>query len=323
MHRLLIAALVLTAGCAQQRALSRYAPGDARDYFLSPRLQAITENQIERGEPRPILDGAGWVLGIPSKIVLWDRRIDNHRISPETEAAITEYLETNDLASVKVRLNQYAPRDEWRRLVANDAVNPGWRYTFGAVAWLEDVIFPGRLFGGDHYNPFTNTINIYSDVPAVGLHESGHAKDWARRKYKGTYAAVYAIPGAPLWHEAVASRDALAYVRAAGSPEEQEEAYRLLYPAYGTYVGGAVGDLVPGVGMIPYAGAVITGHIAGRIRGRYVARQTRATEAQQISRQPNEDMPNEDMPNEDMSNRQFDESISARGPEPLNRPVEH
>src|SRR5262249_10463721 len=90
-------------------------------------------------------------------------------------------------------------------------------------------------------------------------------------------------PGAPLWHEAVASRDALAYVRAAGSPEEQEEAYRLLYPAYGTYVGGAVGDWVPGVGIVPYAGAVFAGHIAGRIRGRQIARQTRASQAEEIA----------------------------------------
>jgi hypothetical protein len=243
-------------------------------------LQDVTGDQLERGERRPILDGAGWVLGIPSKVVLWDRRIDNHSISPETEQAIAEYLAANDLATVKVRLNQYAPGDEWRRLVANDAVGAGWRYTFGAVSWLGDAILPGRLFGGDHYNPYTNTVNIYSDVPAIGLHEAGHAKDWARRKYKGTYAAVYELPCAPLWYEAVASRDALAYVRTNGSPEDQEEAYRLLYPAYGTYVGSAVGGFLPGVGIIPYAGAVVGGHVAGRIEGRRIADQTRRAIAQ-------------------------------------------
>src|SRR6476660_9000124 len=242
MHRLLIAALVLTTGCAQQHALSRYAAGDARDYFVSQRLQALTEDQIERGQPRPILDGAGWVLGIPSKIVLWDRRVDNHRISPETEAAISEYLALNELTSVKVRLNQYAPGDEWRRLVRNDAVGAGWRYTFGTVSWLGDTIIAGRVFGGDHYNPYTNTINIYSDAPAIGLHEAGHAKDFARRKYKGTYAALYVLPVMPLWHEAKATNDALGYVVQTHPPDEQKEAYRLLYPAYGTYVGNAIGN---------------------------------------------------------------------------------
>lgn len=283
MHRLLLVALVLIGGCAQQHVHAPYAFGDARDYYISDRLAAITENQIERGRPRPVLDGVGWVAGIPSKIVLWDRRVDNHSISLETEEAITEYLAVNDLTSVKVRLNQYAPGAEWRRLVANDAVGAGWRYTFGTVSWLGDTIFPGRLFGGDHYNPYTNTVNIYSDAPAIGLHEAGHAKDWARKKYKGTYAAIYAIPAVPLWHEAVASRDALRYMDTTGSPEAQEEAYRLLYPAYGTYVGGAVGDLVPGAGIIPYAGAVVAGHIAGRVQGRRIAGETRMAEVRQLT----------------------------------------
>jgi hypothetical protein len=271
MRGFLVSALIVISGCALHRAPSRYVYGDACDYYTSEKLQAITGEQIERGQTRPVLDGVGWVLGIPSKIILWDRRVDNHSVSPETEAAIAEYLAVNDLTSVKVRLNQYAPGDEWRRLVANKAVGPGWRYTLGVVDWLGDTIFPGRLFGGDHYSPYTNTVNVFSDVPAIGLHEAGHAKDWARRKYKGTYAAVYLLPGAPLWHEAVASRDALAYVEANGSPDEQREAYRLLYPAYGTYVGNAVSDFVPGLGIIPYAGAVVVGHVAGRVQGSSVA----------------------------------------------------
>jgi len=279
MRSLLIAALIVIAGCAQHRAPSRYAYGDAGDYYTSEKLQTVTGEQIERGQPRRVLDGVGWVLGIPSKIVLWDRRVDNHAVSPETEAAIAEYLAVNDLTSVKVRLNQYAPGDEWRRLRANTAVAPGWRYTLGALDWLGETIFPGRLFGGDHYSPYTNTMNIYSDVPAIGLHEAGHAKDWAQRKYKGTYAAVYLLPGAPLWHEAMASRDALAYVQANGSPEEQQEAYRLLYPAYGTYVGSAIGDVVPGAGILPYAGAVVTGHIVGRVRGQFLPTETPNSDA--------------------------------------------
>jgi hypothetical protein len=87
----------------------------------------------------------------------------------------------------------------------------------------------------------------------------------------------------PLWHEAVASRDALRYIDATGSPEDQEEAYRLLYPAYGTYVGGAVGDILPGAKIIPYAGAVVAGHIAGRIQGRRIAGETRLAEVQQLT----------------------------------------
>ena len=33
---------------------------------------APDEPQIEEGKPRPLIDAAGWVFGIPSKILLWD-----------------------------------------------------------------------------------------------------------------------------------------------------------------------------------------------------------------------------------------------------------
>jgi hypothetical protein len=258
----LLAVAMPPCGCAKHRP---YELGAAIQYNASPKLAAITTPQVERGSKRPVLDGVGWVIGIPGKIVLWDRRIDNHDVSLHTEARIAEYLAANELTNVKVRVNQYAPGDEWRRLRNNTAVGWGWRYTFGTFAWLGETIFPGRVWGGDHYNAYTNTIYLFSDVPAVALHEAGHAKDFARRDWPGTYAAIYTLPIVPLYHEAIATRDALGYIREFGSEDEEREAYTLLYPAYGTYVGGAMGDFVPGYGLAVYAAAVAGGHVAGRI----------------------------------------------------------
>lgn len=227
--------------------------------------------QIQRGNPRKVLDAAAWVIGIPSKLILWDRRVDNHRIGPETEAAIATYLDTNGLGTTRVRINQYAPADDWRRLVRNDAVGIPWRCTLGAVSTLYETVWPGRLFGGDHYNPFTDTIHLYSDVPALALHEGGHAKDFARRKWKGTYAASYVLPIVPLYHESVASRDVMAYVKTLGTPEQQREACRILYPAYGTYVGSAFGAIAPRYGDPIYLGSVVAGHFWGRSEARKFA----------------------------------------------------
>ncbi|MFM2095118.1 MAG: hypothetical protein RIS70_2242 [Planctomycetota bacterium] len=274
---LLPACFVMLAGC---RTVPDCNSGDLQsnrvlsersDYLVADELCEQTDPQIERGEPRPLLDGVARIVGIPSRVILWDRRIDNHNVSLTTEAVIAEYLDRNELDTVKVRVNQYAPGDEWRRLVANKRVGWGWRYTAGTLSWLQDTILPGRLFGGDHFNPFTNTIYLYSDVPAVALHEAAHAKDFARRRYKGTYAVAYTLPGVPLWHEAIASRDALAYVRAYRSPDEEREAYRILFPAYGTYVGNAAAQVLPWNSTLVYAGAVIPGHVLGRWRARHVA----------------------------------------------------
>ncbi|AMV35569.1 hypothetical protein VN12_25985 [Pirellula sp. SH-Sr6A] len=227
-------------------------------------LIADEEPMLERGKKRPIIDAFGWVWGIPSKILFWNRRIESHSISPETELLLQDYLIENDLVDVKVRLNQYRPLDDWRRLTRNKSVAWPWRYTFGAVATLGETVIPGRLFGGDHYNPYTATIHLYSDVPAIAYHEGAHAKDFSNREYPGTYAALYVLPIVPLWHERTATNDVLAYVRDRGDPQSQREAMHVLYPAYGTYVGNAAGTLLPTASTPLYLASVIAGHVAAR-----------------------------------------------------------
>ncbi|MCA9133779.1 MAG: hypothetical protein KDA45_11520, partial [Planctomycetales bacterium] len=257
--------LGLTGGCQPLSPKSI----DAARIYDSPDLRD-GEPQIQRGEPRKVLDALGWAWGIPSKVLLWDRRVENHRISATTEAALADYLQHNHMSTVRVRLNQYRPGEDWRRLTRNKAVGAPWRYTLGAVSVLGETLIPGRVFGGDHYNPFTNTIHLYSDVPAIALHEGAHAKDFARRKWKGTYAASYLLPVVPLAHESIASRDVVAYLEAYGTAEQQAAAYRILYPAYGTYAGNAMGYALPAYATPLYVGSVLSGHAWGR----YEAAQT-------------------------------------------------
>ena len=247
---------IALSGCAS----SPYTYGSADRYYSSPELAAHTEVQMERGRPHKAIDTFGWVWGIPSKILLWDRRVENHQIDVHTEAQLATYLSENELSTVKVRLNQYHPRDDWHRLVANKSVGAGWRYTVGVISVAAEAIFPGRLFGGDHYNPYTNTIHLYSDAPAIALHEAGHAKDFARRKWKGTYAAAGILPIVPLIQEGIATSDALGYLQVTDRVSAQQEAYEILYPAYGTYVGAEIKALGP-FGVVFGA---IGGHAVGR-----------------------------------------------------------
>ena len=222
---------------------------------------------VERGQPRPLIDAFGWFWGIPPKIILWNRRAENHNISPETEQWLVDYMVENDLYDVKARLNQYRPLDDWRRLVRNESVAWPWRYTFGVVAVAGETIFPGRLFGGDHYNPYTATIHLYSDIPAVALHEAAHAKDFSNRKYPGTYAAIYTLPVVPLYHERVATNDVLAYAQNSNDLAIQQETRHVLYPAYGTYAGSAAGAAVSQWSMPLYLAGILVGHAAGRYEG--------------------------------------------------------
>jgi hypothetical protein len=262
---LLVALLVvmsLTGGCAS----IPYHYGKDNEYI--PPVTAPEKLHIEEGRPNKFIDTLGWIFGIPSKLILWNRRVDNHEISEDTRKAIEDYLDRNELETVKVRLNQYAPGNEFSRIVHNTSVGAGWKYTVGMLGWLFYTILPQRVIGGDNYNPFSNTINLYSDVSAIAVHEGAHAKDFAGRKYKGTYAAAYVfVPFFPLYAEAISSNDAISYLRADGTATEQKEGYKILYPAYGTYVGASVAPFLssPWNVLAPVLGA-IPGHIIGRVK---------------------------------------------------------
>jgi hypothetical protein len=85
------------------------------------------EGGFEHGKKNIVLDGAGWVMGIPSKLLLWNTKVDSHSVSPETEQQLRQYLASRGLTDVKVRINQYHPKAEWKRLAQNKAIHPGWR----------------------------------------------------------------------------------------------------------------------------------------------------------------------------------------------------
>ncbi|QEF96221.1 hypothetical protein Mal15_02480 [Stieleria maiorica] len=254
--------LVSCAGC---RVLSP-TPIKVDKQYVAPALLSDNGPQVEIGRPNKLLDGVGNVIGIPSKLLLWDRRVDRHKISEDTLITLTQYLEYNNLAHVKVRANQYDPLDEWRRLRKNTSVAAPIRYTLGTLAVAGDALLPGRLFGGDHFNPYTQTIHLYSDVPAIALHEAGHAKDFTRREYQGLYSIAYAF--VPIWHETLATEDAFSYLQTIGDPGQIAEANRILYPAYGTYVGDTIGNFAPGAALPIYLGSVALGHVNGRMLNR-------------------------------------------------------
>ena len=271
---ILLAALA-GGGCASVP----YHPGQQMVREDTLRLRP-EEPQVERGEPYWLIDGLGWVIGIPSKIILWNRKVENHHVTTNTQEHLAGYLAENDLGQVKVRINQYAPHRDWSRLFRNKRVGWGWRYTIGILSCAFYTILPQRIFGGDNYNDYTDTINIYSDIPAVALHEGGHAKDFASRKWKGTYGFAYMLPFVALYHEGVATGDAVGYLRDQPDAEAEKRAYHILYPAYGTYVGGSFGEYVAPYSWVFYAG-VIPGHIVGRWKGGTVE-ERRAKEAAQV-----------------------------------------
>jgi hypothetical protein len=205
------------------------------------------------------VDWLGNLFGILSKLILWNWKVKRHHILTETETAVDAYLKVHDdtLGNVSVQLNRYAPQDAWKRLFTNKGVKWPYRLFLGTfLVLIADTLLIDRIFGGDRYNPFTHQVHIHSDLPSVALHELGHATDFAERRYRGSYALLYIVPFFNLYHEYIASKKAFTYVREEKLPETEIEAYKVLYPAYGTYVGSYLGFAF----LVP----VIVGHVWGR-----------------------------------------------------------
>ena len=149
--------LVLSSvGCSTFNALEKH-----EIIYDSPVTQ-VQPVQIQRGRPRPIIDAAGKFFGLPNRIAIGKSGIDSHSVSHATEMKITNYLEQNNLNSVLIRSNQYAPLDEFKRTLANDRIRPIWKSTFGTYNLLKYTLLPGRIVGGDWYNPYSNSLHVYS-----------------------------------------------------------------------------------------------------------------------------------------------------------------
>lgn len=231
---LLCVLIAMGSGCANWRA------GQGKAY-----RDQVTGITVKHGRDAPVIDAIGWVAGTPNKLALWDRRADNHDIAPETVGGVLRYMNANSLNDVQVNVNRYDPLDEWGRLIANQRVGPGWKYTVGLYAHLKYTLLPGRVVGGDWYNPYTDSLHLYSDIVPLGIARVAYAKDVRTRDYAGTYAASQEIPIVGMMHEALATEDALYYLRNYETQEQIEEAERILAPDYGASWGGQVASFLP------------------------------------------------------------------------------
>jgi len=228
--------------------------------------------QIEQGRPIPPLDALNhYLLSLPTKVLLWNWRVLDHQLADGDRAILEHYLKLNRLTAVKVRHNAYAPIDELRRLIQNREVGAPYRYTLGLVTWLQYTLLPDRVLagvpfigGGDHFNPFSNTIHLYSSDLGVALHEAGHAKDYLQHESKGTsFIMPRLLPGIDLLQEANASADAIRYLYCVGNSAAELRAYRTLIPAYSTYIAGYFEG-----GLVVSLPLVLAGHVSGRLQAR-------------------------------------------------------
>jgi hypothetical protein len=250
---------LLASGCAT----THYQYG--RFHPQSPGGVQLQPIEVRYGQPRKIIDKMGYVLGTPARLITLNKKMNNHSISPETLEKLKIYMAVNDITDVCVAVNEYDPKGQWKRLQENERIAPGWRYSMGTLNWVGYTILPNRLFGGDRYSPYTNTLNLSSDVPAQVLSAAAYAKDIHSQRLPGTYATfVNDMPVLSVWREAKATRDVLGYARSRHDWKAEQQAYHVLYPQIGGATVGTAGVLVPTYGPFLHLGGVVAGHAVGR-----------------------------------------------------------
>ena len=249
----------LLSGCSTFNAFEQRS-----DLGLRQR-RALSDTKIVRGKPRPVVDGLGRVFGIPNQIALGNRRVDNHSVSQETEQQVLQYLHDQELDCVLVRVNQYDPVGEWKRMVGNKSIRPGWKLTVGNYNLLKYTLLPGRITGGDWYNPYSQTLNLYSDVAPLAVSSAAYAQDINSRVNPGAYAALKEVPGVGLKHDTTATNLTIDWYTNR-NPDQLEFAEGVLYPNYGASWGGQIGAFLPYGGVIGRLAGGLAGQAANAVR---------------------------------------------------------
>ncbi|MCY2965432.1 MAG: hypothetical protein NT069_17660 [Planctomycetota bacterium] len=261
-------AVVLSAGCAgRPYQYGRFHP----EGVDAPQLVVM------HGGPHERLDTLKSIVQFPKKLLSFGHSHDEES-TDESERQVAEYLEKNDLTDVYVSVNDYDPEDQWRRLKENERVAPAWKYTLGAASVVGYTLLPGRVFGKDNYNPFTNTLSLNSPDPNRGLYEAAWAKDVHTKSHVGSYVAFSSLPGISLAREAKKTEDVVGYLQAEEQWELEKQAYPALYAQLGSQSAGLASPFVSAI-ISPVIG--LGGGIVGHTTGRVVAGQ-RAKEIERI-----------------------------------------
>ncbi len=226
--------------------------------LINQRTEQVGNNTIEYrfdGHLARILSFFG---SIPARALLLSTDIGNYP-RQETQQHIRDALQQSGLENTLVRVGHTAPFTDVYRLFTDERLKSA-SFLGKVFLGIPHVIVGGllgKLYRADHYNPFTRTVHVYSDVPAIARHELGHAEDFQQRTYLSLYAFARAFPPVMLWQEGRAS-----YLAHRHTPVlDRGGTGRYLVPAFASYVAAfAVGSAFSITALPIIAGAHLLGN---------------------------------------------------------------
>lgn len=275
----MLACTVASAGCVSDSY--RYGI-DATISQARPHAPEST-NPISHGVAQPKVDKLESIVQSPKRLFRKLARrpaLDPNDEEDQRAAAVdvaSKYLAANGLNDIQIDVRVYQPREQWERLQSNEDIKPIWKYTGGTLNWLRYSILPMRAFHSDHYDPFTNTLNLNSTQASKAIYESALAKEYQRHRRigVGAYAILQYVPFVPVYHNGKASSDVLTYSEHHLDGELTDELYPLAYSRLGSTVVSeslSVVTLSPNLPIFTGPLLRVAGGTAGRSTGTTLAR---------------------------------------------------
>jgi hypothetical protein len=231
-----LALLVGLIACGCKPAEYRY--GRFRGHSDQP-----AAHDVAFGTPDPTLDTMTRIVQAPARVLPLGPRVERE-LSLATAVTLNDYLKNNELDDLRIEIRTYDPAGQWRRLCANRRISPFWKYGAGTLSLLKYTLFPGRVWGTNGYNPYTNTFYVNSDKPPELMMEAAVAKDFRSRQFPGPYAVFTALPGPALIRSTRAANEIAAYAQAEGDWELEKLTYRKIYSQSVSQGMSGVGPLV-------------------------------------------------------------------------------
>lgn len=186
-----------------------------------------------------LADTVGKVMAVPTALAIGQERALDFYKKPDIEKVRARFAKIKDdprLANVKVRLGYADPVDDVRSLFKRKDISMPMKYLRSLGAIPSAVLAPMRA---DHYNPFTDSISVFGDMPEIISHEIGHAQDFNRSKHlKGArilskFLLDSRLPGMPITQ----LDESMANVEAEKNYDgDIRELRRRLWPARTTYL---------------------------------------------------------------------------------------
>jgi len=216
-----------------------------KHFFIKTDRYTLTKNQDWL--PSRMI---GHVGSLPFKLLFWDWDMGWGPDRDRARVALSILENEKNLKNITMRLNYNEPLYDVYRLFTESALkerNPFLaRATLGLFSTLGGELF-AELGRGDYYNPYTQTAVNYSNVESIFAHEVGHAKDFKRFNEDWIYSICRPLPPVMLYQEAKASLNAKELL----SPNDSNQIYRYLVPAFLTYVAGMASKMFRRKKIIP------------------------------------------------------------------------